>query len=475
MHEHPWSHFHADVADGALVTDDVSLPEAFDRAVSLFGSRTALEMSGKELTYAQLGHKVKVLAQGLLDTGVRPGDRVAIVLPMSIEAVIAFHATLRIGAVAVQHSANAPMAQLAKFFHDYRPECAIIADYRLDALGGIDRESAPRSVIAVPRPDEPLEFSRVALTESLVSLAKSSGRTLVRTAVGGSATPPAATRVNWVKWRDVMASPVITSEHPYPRPGDLATLIYAQRGPAAPLGAMLTHGNLHALAAQSLSWLEDSEPGTEVSYTLWPLHSVTGIANTLTTGLVHGRRNILFPRFSRSALLKALKKHPPTVVAADDDVFDFFAELAHEGNTQVCGIRFAFTRLTPREGGVRRPWDEALGFPIVVGYGTAESCVVSGLPLRAAGHEHTVGVPFPSTHVRVVDPAHRGRVLEAGEVGRLMIQGPQVFHGYWNKPDDTLAVLSGDGWLLTKEYATIDADGFVTLVPSPEPAERTRA
>lgn len=463
MQNTPWSHYHANPRPLTMKGPDVSVPEALDQAITTFGSRTALEIGGTKVSFAQLGTRIRALAQGLLDIGIRPGDRVALIMPMSIEAVVAFHATLRIGAIAVAHSAHAPMAQLSRFFDDYQPQCAIVVENRLAALDGVDRSSAPKSVISVPRSETPHPVTRVRLGGALTSIAKVGGRTIVRTAVGSPGPTPKAHGYHCTKWKDILASPPLPQTAPYPDPHDLAVIMYPARGPAKPLGAMLTHGNLMAIVHQSISWLADSEPGTETSYAMWPLHSVTGIANTLTTSLIHGRHTILFPRANRTALLRALKKNPPTVVTADSSVFAMLAELARQGTTQASGIRFAFTSVEDLASNAHRDWAADIGEPIVVGYGSAESMVVSGLPVWAYGHEGSVGVPFPSTQVRVVDPEQRGRVLPRGEVGLLMVKGPQVFHGYWNKPDETSTVLSGDGWLLTQDLASIDDEGFVTL------------
>lgn len=474
MQEAPWSHYHANPLPLCTSGPDVSVPEALTEAIEGFSSRTALELGTKTVTFAQLGHRILALAQGLLDLGVRPGDRVAIVLPLGIEAAISFHAVLRIGAIAVPHSANAPMVQLARFFDDYRPECAIVGENRIDALGGIDQHAAPKSVISVPRSEPPKEVARVSLGGALTSIARASGRTLARSGSGNTGPIPKAHAFHCTKWKDIMASPALSGTARYPDPIDLAVILYPDRGPATPFGAMLTHGNLMALAQQSISWLTDSKPGTEVSYAMWPFHTVTGIANTLTTGLLHGRHTILFPRVTRAGLVKALKKNPPTVVAADLSVFKLLAELAEAGTKQATNVRFAFTSPEDMGGKAHQVWARSLGQPVVVGYGSAEAAVVSGLPMWAPGHDGSVGVPFPSTSIRIVDPHNTGRILPQGETGLLMVKGPQVFHGYWNRPDDTSAVLSGDGWLLTKDLASIDAEGFVTLARSHHPRRAQR-
>ena len=230
---------------------------------------------------------------------------------------------------------------------------------------------------------------------------------------------------------------------------------------------MLTHGNLTALAHQSLEYLEVTPAGSETGYALWPLHSAIGIIDTLTTSLFYGRHTILFPRFDRAALVRTVKKNPPAVVSGDTEVCRFLAD-----HTRATGkpsaLRLVLSPVSREHAPRLRDWARDLGWPLVVGFGGAEAGAAVFLRTSEEGREHTVGTPLPSVNVRIVDVHDRGHVVGPGTVGRLMIKGPQVFHGYWNRPDETTSVLSADGWVLTHSLASIDADGYVTLVPTAE-------
>ena len=444
------------VVDPASEASAQSLPlnasELLDFAISHFRSRTAIEMSGTRVSYRQLGRRIRCLAQGLLDSGIRAGDRVAIVLPMSIEAVVAFHAVLRIGAIAVQHSDREPMMRLSREFADYTPVAVIIAEYRLNALAGLDQHARPKTVITVQAPElAKTAPRRLTLTGALAEIAKAGGKGVMR--VASPSKSPAQLPLNFgtrTRLKDLLCSAPLPDDYPYPSPRDLAAIVYEGHTRASSLGAMLTHDNLTALAHQSLEYLDTAPAGTETGYALWPLHSVIGIADTLTTSLFYGRHTILFPRFDRAGLMRALKKHPPEVISGDTEVFRFLAE--HARTTCLLYTSDAA---------------DDLGWPLMVGYSGAEAGVTVCLRTAEEGREHTVGTPLPSIEVRVVDLNDRRRVVGPGTVGKLMIKGPQVFHGYWKKPDESTAVLSADGWVLTTSLASIDADGYVTLAPAP--------
>ncbi len=443
--------------------------ELLDFAIAHFHSRTAIEMSGTRVSYGLLGRRVRSLAQGLLDSGIRAGDRVAIVLPMSIEAVIAFHAVLRIGAIAVQHSDREPMMRLSREFADYSPVAAIIAEYRLSALAGLDEQARPKTVITVQAPERPKATPRrLTFTGALAEIAKASGKGVMRVAAPPKA--PAQLPLSFgtrAKFKDLLGSAPLPEDYPYPDPSDLAALVYEGHTRASSLGTMLTHGNLTALAHQFLEYLEVAPAGTETGYALWPLYSTIGIADTLTTSLFYGRHTILFPRFDRAALVRAFKKNPPAVVSGDTEVLRFLAEHARATGSSHT-LHLALSPVGRGHAPSLRGWARDLGWPLLVGYGGAEAGVAVFLRTSEEGREHTVGTPLPSIDVRIVDVHDRGHVVGPGTVGKLMIKGPQVFHGYWNRPDETTSVLSADGWVLTPSLASIDADGYVTLAPSPE-------
>lgn len=459
-----------------------NVPAAITAAAERFALSVALDFQGRTLTYRQLGQQIDIAAQGLLDRGIRKGDRVSLLLPMSLDAVIAFHAVLRIGAVVVQHSPHTPAAQLSRYFDDYEPVCAIVSEERLGVLTRIPSAALPLSVIAVPRPPSQLDVTKISLTGTISTLKRTAA-----VSTGKLARPfmkrekPAekggADGFYVGKWRSVLTSARIDADHPMPSGDDIALIMYGDEGGRHPLGSIITHGNLCAMAAQSLSWLADTQPGQEASLAMWPLHSVVGVADALTTSLFHGRRVILIPAFDRAAVAKAVKKHRPVVLAADTEVVDHLAALAHDGKLDIASIRVAFTPTSRITEETATSWLEATHqMPTIIGYGLEESCVVAAIPgisphpeaIRAlaafSDSPGIVGIPFPATQMRVVDPSHRGRVLPTGDAGELMVKGPQVFHGYWGRPDKTSEVLTGDGWVLTGDMAVMDADGFVEIL-----------
>lgn len=471
-----FSEFYAPGAPETISPRFDSVPAALADTASRFPTRVALDFRGKELTYAQLERRIRAAAQGLLDRGVRPGDRVSLVLPMSIDAVIAFHAVLRIGAIAVQHSGNTPAAQLSVFFDDYEPVAAIVCESRIDALSRIPSDALPLSVIAVQRQSSPRQLPKFSLSGTVSGVRRVAGSTtreLARTFVRRTRkrSPHAADGFYVAKWKDVVCSAPLPITHPFPSRDALAVLLYNDQSGRNPLGAMLTHENLCAIAEQSQLWRDAGEPGTETSLAMWPLSSIAGLADTLTTSLLHGRRITLLPRFEKPALAKAVKKHPPTIIGANIDVLEYLAELADEGKFDPSTVKAVIIPMGKVRAEATGMWLKHLDeLPMVIGYGLDVSCVVSAIPgsigrrTPANQTDMGIGIPFPATRMRVVDPQHRGRAMANGAVGELMVKGPQVFHGYWRNSERTSEVLTGDGWARTGHLAVMDDAGFVQVL-----------
>lgn len=472
---HRFAEFYAPGTPPIIRPSFDSVPAALVDTALRFPTRTALDCCGKELTYAQLERRIRAAAQGLLDRGIRPGDRVSLVLPMSINAVIAFHAVLRIGAIAVQHSANTPAAQLSVLFDDYEPVAAIVCESRIEALRRIPSDALPLSVIAVQRQSRPRPLPAISLSRTVSGVRRVAGSTtreLARTFVRRTRkkSPDAADGFYVAKWKDVVTSAPLPVTHPYPARDAVATLLYNAHAGRNPLGVMLTHENLCAVAEQSQLWRDAGEPGTETSLAMWPLSSVAGLADTLTTSLLHGRRITLLPRFHKSAVDKAVKKHPPTIIGADVGVLAHLTELADEGKLDLNAVKVVVTPAAKVQAELTEKWLRHVDrLPMMIGYGLSVSCVVTAIPAgigRSAPANQTemsIGIPFPATQLRVVDPQHRGRVMASGAVGELMVKGSQVFHGYWRNSERTSETLTGDGWARTGHLAVMNDAGFVQV------------
>ena len=174
---------------------------------------------------------------------------------------------------------------------------------------------------------------------------------------------------------------------------------------------------------------------------------------------------MLFPTFDPELVQAAAKKFPPTFVPAVPPMFDRLARVARDGKLDLSGVVYAISGAMTLTPAIVKRWEELAGSMLNEGYGLTETSPVAlANPFNDARRIGAIGLPFPSTDIRVVDQNDPAREVAQGEPGELLIRGPQVFQGYWNRPEETAATLLEGGWLRTGDLVVQDEDGFVTVV-----------
>jgi long-chain acyl-CoA synthetase len=447
--ERTWVTHYAEGVPAEIDPTDSSLVDLLAQAVATYSSRPALEFFGAELTYSELGRRVALAAEGLRRLGVGQGDRVALVLPNCPEHIIAFYAVLRLGAVVVEHNPLYTPSEMAHQFGDHGAVCAIVWDRVAPAVSAIQ---GVEQVVAVDITASMPWTKRVALRLPVPRVRK------VRAQLTGPA--PEA-----IPWSELLSHDSLDPAVNGPQVEDLAAIQYTSGTTGVPKGAMLSHRNLVANAAQGRAWVPGLKPGREVVYAVLPMFHAYGLTLCLTFAVSMGARLVLFPRFDVDLVLTAAKKHPPTFLPAVPPIYERLAKAARDRGIDRSATRFAISgaMALPRE--TLELWEEVTGGLLVEGYGLTETSPVAiGNPIGLDRRPGAVGVPFPSTDIRVVDPDDPTRDVGHGERGELLIRGPQVFGGYWRKPEETAAALLDGGWFRTGDIVVVDADGFVSIV-----------
>lgn len=458
--ERPWTEHY-----GPGVTADLKLPpgslvDLMDASVRRYGSRTALEFFGATTSYRELGMLISRAAAGLKKCGVRAGDRVALVLPNCPQHIVAFHAVLRLGAIVVEHNPLYTDRELRHQFEDHGATVAIVWDKAVQRVGRLPADVGLRTIISVELiPAMPL-FQRLALRLPLPAARKARASLSAGPATSAEKRGP----IPVLPWREVLDAGGLKKKHPRPGPQDIAVLQYTSGTTGLPKGAMLTHANLQANAAQGRAWVPGLREGRETVYAVLPMFHAYGLTLCMTFALSIGAKLVLFPKFDVGLVLKALRKSPATFLPAVPPIYDRIAAAAAERGIRLDSIRFSISGAMNLPTATVETWEKATGGYLIEGYGLTETSPIAlGNPFGPSRKPGSVGVPFPLTDIRVVDPKNVAVDRAPGEEGELLIRGPQVFAGYWNRPGETEDALLEGGWFRTGDIVSVDKDHFVTI------------
>jgi long-chain acyl-CoA synthetase len=439
------------------VPADIELPEEslvamLERSVAEAGDHPALEFFGRRTTYSELGDQINRAAEGLRRLGVRAGDRVALVLPNCPQHVVAFYAALRVGAVVVEHNPLYTSRELRHQFEDHQARIVIVWDKAAAAVKSFPADIEIDHVISVNLLEAFPTVKRLALQLPIKKLRAS------REALSGAAP-------GTMPWKELLGHGPIDASYPRPVVSDLAAIQYTSGTTGHPKGAMLTHFNLYSNALQGEAWMAGAEYRKEIFYAILPMFHAFGMTLYLTYGIRKQAMLVLFPKFDVDLVLTAMKKSPATVYCAVPPIYERTAMAAKERGISLRSCRFCISGAMNLPDHVVELWESVSGGLLVEGYGMTESSPVAlGNPFHPTRRPGTIGVPFPSTLMKVVDPDDPTIEVPQGEPGELLLKGPQVFQGYWNNPEETAKTLLPDGWLRTGDIVIVDEDGFTKIV-----------
>jgi len=448
----PWVRHYQPGVPAEIELPTESLVALYERSVAEAPDAVATEFFGRTTTYAELGEQIERAAEGMRRLGVQAGDRVAIVLPNCPQHIVAFYAVLRLGAVVVEHNPLYTERELRHLFEDHAARVAICWDAAASRLQSMPGDARPQHIVSVNLLKAFPTLKRLALGLPVKKLRETRDR-LTRPAPGTMA------------WEKLLDAPRLAASHPKPGVRDLAVIQYTSGTTGVPKGAMLSHYNLFANARQGEAWMHGAQYRREVFYAILPMFHAFGMTLFLTYGVLKQGRIVLFPAFDVDLVLDAAKKSPPTVYCAVPPIYEKTAARARERGISLRSAKYCISGAMNLPDAVVELWESVSGGLLVEGYGMTESSPVAlGNPFAPSRRTGTIGVPFPSTQMLVVDPDDPSVVVAQGERGELLIKGPQVFGGYWNNAEETARTLLPDGWLRTGDIVTVDADGFTTIV-----------
>lgn len=416
-------------------------------AASNYPKRVALDFLSEQTTYEQLERQVRQGATVLREAGVKQGDAVALIMPNCPSHVIAVFASALIGAVAVEHNPLAPEAELKNEFARHKAKVVITWENVVEKLGFLDRSV---KIFGVNLADSLPRATRLLLHLPIKSVREK--RRLL-----GAKTPD-----HVQSWdRNVRNAQPFGGDATV-QPDAPAVMLHTSGTTGTPKAAVLTHKNLASNVFQSVAWVPPLAAGAETFYAILPFFHAFGFTVSLLAGIRLGATIALFPKFDTSQVLLSQKRLPCTFFLGVPPIFDRLLADAPHLNVDLTSIRFTLSGAMPLSQELSDRWEQATGGHLVEGYGMTEaSPIILGSPLSKDRRPGALGLPFPSTEVRIVDPENTSVDVEIGEVGELVVRGPQVFNGYLDAPEETAEVLK-DGWLYTGDLVQV-RDGFIYM------------
>ena len=431
-----------------IATPERPIPEMVLEVASRYPRRAAIDFFARQLTYAELAQEMRRCAGALHQAGVRPGDRVALIMPNCPQHAVAVLGTMLLGAVVVEHNPLAPEGELEGEYARHGARVTIAWSKTLEKLTFLGRGHTTFSMdltTALPT------ASRLAL-KLPVKAAREKRDQL------------SSPRPSWARsWTRAMRSATPWQGNCPSTMDDVALLIHTGGTTGVPKAAALTHANLSANVEQSIAWVPVLHEGAEVFYCILPLFHAFGFTIGFLAGLRLGATIAMFPKFDTAMVLAAQRRLPCTFFLGVPPMYERLLAAAEGTNVDLSSIHFSLSGAMPLSASLADQWEQATGGLMIEGYGMTEaSPIILGSPLASSRARGALGIPVPSPQVKIVDPENPSREVTEGEVGELIARGPQVFSGYWNQDDETAEVFTQDGWLRTGDLVQV-RDGFIYM------------
>ncbi|WP_276908262.1 long-chain-fatty-acid--CoA ligase [Corynebacterium riegelii] len=454
--EKPWLQYYPEWTDHTLEYSEITLARLYDENLEKNAEKPATRFFGRGQTYAELDREVRRAAAGLKAFGVRPGDRVAIMLPNCPQHVAAFYAVQKLGGVVVEHNPLYTANELRPQFRDHGARIAIVWDKAADTLEKLRADTPLETVISVDMTKAMPHLQQLILKIPFGKIREA------REALTGPCS-------NTVPWEVLTSSAIGGDGDNIATPDEVtpdspALILYTSGTTGAPKGAVLTHRNLMANPIQGRAWVKElQEPGQRMLATL-PFFHAYGLTFSLTLMMLIGSELVLLPAPKMNLIMDTLKKTPPTFVPGVPTVFERIVDTAKEQNVDLSEVQVGFSGASSLPADVIEDWEALTGGHLVEGYGLTETGpILIGNPRSADRRPGYIGIPFPDTEIRIANPKNLDEDMPTGEAGEILAKGPQVFAGYLNNPQDTDAAFH-NGWFRTGDMGVMEEDGFVRLV-----------
>ena len=430
-----------------------SMVDLFDSAAARGGSKPLIDFMGRHYSYAETLDGANRVARGLADLGYGPGDRIGLFLPNVPHYLAAYYGILKLGATVVNFSPLYTVAELEHQVEDSGTRLIFTLSAQAllpTALKVLDGSSLERLVVGSVAGALPIGKSILYRLFKQAEVA---------------AKPHDPRIISFSKFihnRGKFTSPPIDAAN------DVALIQYTGGTTGTPKGAMLTHQNMSANARQVVAIDPHPEAEDRILGVL-PMFHVFANTCVLNRTVVTGGCIVMLPRFNAAQALQAISDAGVTAIPGVPTMYQALLDHPNLAKTDFSKLRVCISGGAPLSAELKARFEAATGARLVEGYGLSESSgVVAANPYEGAGKPGSIGQPLPATRIRLVDKEDPSQLAPEGEPGEIILSGPQIMKGYWNRPDADAGVFITDNegvrWLRTGDVGRIDDDGFVAIV-----------
>lgn len=448
--ERPWLASYESDVPPTIHVPRLPLTRLLDRAWRRFPRRPALIYQGRTLTYRNLSAQAARLANALRALGCAKGTRVLLLLPNVPQAVIAFYGALRLGAVVVMGNPLAEKEEIVREAQRSGAEVLITLTKFQETAVTIKAQSSVRHVIFA-NVKEYLPWWKAALFT--IGRERQTGHRLSQPLQSGD-----------FIWRKLLRQHVTAPPEMNVKAEDTAVIQFTSGTTAQPKGITLSHYNLVANTMQIRAWLPDARDGEEVFLCVVPFSHVYGMTTAMNVPISLGASMILLPTFNVEEVLQHIKRYRPTLFPGVPAMYVAINEFRGVRKYNVQSIRACISGAAPLPIEVKEAFEKLTKGKLVEGYGLSEaSPVTHANPINGRNKVGSIGLPLPGTEARIIS-LKSGTPLKPGQVGELVVRGPQVMQGYWQDEAASRAVIDKQGWLHTNDIARMDEDGYFQII-----------
>jgi long-chain acyl-CoA synthetase len=450
--ERPWLGHYPTGTPADIDLPQATIPDFLRDTAARYPDRIAYAYYGRHITYREIDRLSSQFANRLIEHGLKPGEPVIVILANVPQFPIVHYGIMKAGGVVAALSPLLVEREISQLAADSGARIIVTLDRAWDRVGPmVERKEIDVAIVTGPH-DELPTMKRLLypfkFRKEMIKIAHepSKGVYQFRKFMKGASDK----------------QPTVTIS-----PDDMAAFQYTGGTTGLPKAAVLTHRNMTSNAIQIRHWVRELKDGEETILAILPFFHSYGVTLCLHLGTLIGATTVLVPRFEIADVMDQIAKYQPTALPGVPTLYNAIngaAEKNEERKQSMKSIRYCISGGAPLPAEVKRKFEEMTGGYVVEGYGLSEaSPVTHANPLDGRARSGFVGMPLPNTESRIIDLETREPVPQ-GERGEIAVRGPQVMKGYWKRPEDTAAVLSEDGWLLTGDVGIMDEDGFFQIV-----------